>query len=135
MCKLSSITLGLDACRWFDNYLKDRSQAVRVDGIQSKPLELVKGVPQGSILGPLLFTLYIINIGDEIRKCQIHLYTDDTVMYCIASTADHALSLLETYFKTLQVYFIQLKLDAKKTHFMISIGSKSWLKIHLHLRA
>ena len=105
---LSSI--GLDACRWFHDYLKDRSQAVRVEGIQSKPLELVKGVPQGSILGPLLFTLYINNIGDEIRKCQIHLYADDTVMYSIASTAHQALSLLETDFKILQGYFIQLKL-------------------------
>ena len=111
----------MDACRWFHDYLKDRSQAVRVDGIQSEPLELVKGVPQGSILGPLLFTLYINNIGDEIRKCQIHLYADDTVMYSIASTADQALSLLATDFKILQGSFIQLKLvlNAKKTHFMI----------------
>lgn len=120
-----SLTLGLDACRWFLDFLKDRSQAVRVDGIQSEPLELVKGVPQGSILGPLMFTLYINNIGDEIRKCQIHLNADDTAIY--SSTADQALSL----------YFIQLKfvLNAKKTNFMILIGSKSWLKINLHLRA
>ena len=71
--KLSSIGLELDACRWFHDYLKDRSQAVRVDGIQSEPLELVKGVPQGSILGPLLFTLYINNIGDEISVKLIYM--------------------------------------------------------------
>ena len=111
-----SIGLGLDACRWFHDYLKDRSQAVGVDCIQSEQLELFQGVPQGSLLGPLLFTLYINNIGDGIRKCQIHLYADDTVMYSIASTADQALPLLETDFKVLQGYFIQLKLvlNAKK---------------------
>ena len=82
LCKLSLIGLGWDACRWFHDYLKDRGQAVRVDGIQLEPLELVKGVQQGSILSPLLFTLYINNIGDEIRKCKMYLYADDThVLY------------------------------------------------------
>jgi hypothetical protein len=68
-----------------------------------------------------MFTFYINNIGDEIRKCQIHLFADDSVMYSIASTADQALSLSETDFKILQGSFIQLKLvlNAKKTHFVI----------------
>ena len=69
LSNLSFIGLGPDACRWFSNYLMDRTQAVMVDGVKSEPLALLKGVPQGSIIGPLLFSLYINNIGDSIRKC------------------------------------------------------------------
>lgn len=120
LSKLSSIGVGTDACRWFYDYLKDRTQAVMVDGVKSDPLQLLKGVPQGSIIGPLLFSLYINNIGDDVRYCKFHLYADDTVMYSIAPTADQALMQLESDFRILQASLLQLKLvlNAKKTNVM-----------------
>ena len=60
MNKLSSIGLDTDACRWFQNYLNDRPQAIKVDVVKSEFLELHKEVPQDLILGPLLFTIYIL---------------------------------------------------------------------------
>lgn len=126
LSKLSSIGVGTDACRWFYDYLKDRTQAVMVDGVKSDSLQLLKGVPQGSIIGPLLFSLYINNIGDDVRYCKFHLYADDTVMYSIAPTADQALMQLESDFRILQGSLLQLKLvlNAKKTNVMFFSRSK-----------
>ena len=54
------------------------------DGVKSSYLDITKGVPQGSILGPVLFTIYVNNIGLSAKTCNINLYADDSVMYGIS---------------------------------------------------
>ena len=73
--------LGLDetTLQWFNSYLRKRSQCVTLNGITSDVLPLTYGVPQGSILGPILFTIYINEIAD-ILSCNVILYADDTVI-------------------------------------------------------
>ena len=67
--------------KWIGNYLTDRYQCVQYDGVKSDR-ELVKyGVPQGSILGPLLFLLQINDLAKIVRNCNIQMYADDTVIY------------------------------------------------------
>lgn len=83
LSNLSVLGLGTDACLWFQNDLSDRTQAIMIDRIKSTFLEVPKGVPQGSILGPLLFTLYIYYIGNTVNTCNIHLYADDTDIYSV----------------------------------------------------
>ena len=68
---------------WFTSYLSDRTQRVCIDGSFAISQILHYGVPQGSVLGPLLFLIYILPIGDIIRKYEMefHTYADDTQIY------------------------------------------------------
>jgi hypothetical protein len=58
--RLSGVGLSEHAVAWFANYLFDRTQCTQVDGLMSAKLSVCNHVPQGSVLGPLLFTIYII---------------------------------------------------------------------------
>lgn len=63
---------------FFSSYLLGRKQMVELDGARSNFVTVDRGVPQGSILGPLLFNLYTADLPAQIRFCTVHLYADDT---------------------------------------------------------
>jgi hypothetical protein len=68
---------------WIENYLTNRYQRVVINGIHSNYIKVSSGVPQGSILGPLLFIYYINDLGKFINpECQISLYADDSKISC-----------------------------------------------------
>ena len=77
--------LGLSeyALSWILSYLSARSQSIIIDGKHSKSVPLSYGVPQGSVLGPFLYTIYTLPLGDILRNFGIayHLYADDTQLY------------------------------------------------------
>ena len=66
------------ANNWFSSYLQNRSQYVSINGFNSKLEHIHCGVPQGSILGPLLFLIYINDLNCAIRYCSVHHFADDT---------------------------------------------------------
>ncbi len=72
-------TQGTELC-WFDNYLTDRQQCVRHGCNNSDFLPVSYGVPQGSILGPSLFTLYDNDLSLHVKQCNITLSADDTLL-------------------------------------------------------
>ena len=63
---------------WFRSYLSSRKQLVSVEGKNSKLLDVTCGVPQGSILGPLLFIIYINDMRFAIKHSNVHHFSDDT---------------------------------------------------------
>ena len=66
------------ANNWFSSYLKNRTQFVTINGFNSELKEINCGVPQGSILGPLLFLIYINDLHYSIKFCKVHHFADDT---------------------------------------------------------
>ena len=78
------------AFEWFSSYLSDRFQSVSVNGRVSSQKKLRHGVPQGSILGPVLFTAYTQPLSDIIsqRKCNHHKFADDTQLHKSSTPSD-----------------------------------------------
>ena len=81
LAKLKSMGFHSTALNWISSYLFNRSQQVITEKGESSWIDLINGVPQGSILGPLLFTILVSDISNEIKHCKYHLYADDTQLY------------------------------------------------------
>ena len=81
LSKLPMYGLKNKELSWFESYLFGRKHIVSYDGVLSETQTISCGVPQGSILGPLLFTLLINDIDTNLRTCEMTLYADDSVLY------------------------------------------------------
>ncbi len=79
--KLKHYGIRGSAHQWFKSYLTNRTQQVEIDGCTSDSLITVCGVPQGSVLGPLLFLLYINDLPNSTSKFNFRLFADDTKIY------------------------------------------------------
>ena len=77
LVKLWSFGITGNLWKWFEAYLFYRSQQVTINRCVSDPLPVVSGVPQGSILGPLLFLIFISNIPSSTIHSHIFLFADD----------------------------------------------------------
>ena len=67
---------------WFTSYLKNRFQLVQINGTKSESVNVKHRIPQGSILGPLLFTVFINDIIFEAKFSNLYIYADDTSISC-----------------------------------------------------
>ena len=75
--KIQQMGIVDNLLNWLENYISERYQKVVLNGVTSNVCFLESGVPQGSILGPLLFLIYINDIIDDM-ECHINLFADDT---------------------------------------------------------
>ena len=71
---------------WFKSYLSNRHQYVSINGYKSGLAAINCGVPQGSVLGPLLFLLYINDLNQAIKSCKVHHFADDTNLLCFSNS-------------------------------------------------
>ena len=71
---------------WFKYYLPTGNQYVSINSFDSGLTTINCGVPQGSVLGPLLFLLHINDLNQAIKFCKVHLFADDTNLLCLSNS-------------------------------------------------
>ena len=95
LSKLSHCGICGNAYYWFKSYLENRTQMCSINGSLSNNRPLTCGVPQGTILGPLLFLLYINDLPNCLSDCEPRMYADNTHL----TYAGDYLDILQLYFK------------------------------------
>ena len=93
LSKLQSLDFSQCALDWFQSYLSDRQQCVRIGDAVSKVLPLQFGVRQGSILGPVLFTIYVNDLLSVPKRCISASYVDDCKLYLSFSPTELSTSI------------------------------------------
>jgi putative NIF3 family GTP cyclohydrolase 1 type 2 len=106
---------------WISSYLNNRSQYVKYNDCESDLLKVVCGVPQGSILGPKLFIMYINDICNVSNKLKFILFADDTNIFYSHVNLDNLVSIVNDELKKLYDWFAvnKLSLNLLKTNYML----------------
>lgn len=111
---------------WFDSYLSSRRQSTVVGQAMSSVRKVSVGVPQGSILGPLLFAVYVSELSNCLKNTNVTLFADDTAFYCSSKSPIELQRLLNEDLYRLAQWLAghKLTLNISKSKFMLIGGSK-----------
>ena len=114
------------ASKWLTSYISSRQQFVSIDGVDSELKDVLCGVPQGSILGPKLFILYINDISRISMKLNCILFADDTNIFCSGNDLKVLCESMSLELKKLNEWFSEnkLSLNILKTSFMVFSNRK-----------
>ncbi|PVD26815.1 hypothetical protein C0Q70_11961 [Pomacea canaliculata] len=133
------VGIGGSALQWFHSYLSDRTQRVMVNQASSVTVPLLCGVPQGSVLGPVLFSIYTSQLGPLIEKHNVNrkMFADDTELYFSFSTDSESVSeavcAVEDCCLEVKSWMLRnkLKLNDEKTEAMLCGSKLSLSKVSL----
>lgn len=103
LLKLEAAGISGSLLHWFRSYLSNRKQRVVLPGVQSEWRSVRAGVPQGSILGPLLFLLFINDIVEDINS-NIRLFADDTSLFIVVDNPETAAEILNLDIKKIMMW-------------------------------
>lgn len=125
--KLACYGMDSTVINWFKSYLSNRSQRVFYNGSFSENKDVNLGVPQGSCLGPLLFSVYINDLPLVLKNARLQMYADDTTLYASAATVNNLSKRLKKELMSVTKWIKdnQLILNIPKTKTII-IGCKSF---------
>ena len=128
IAKLEAYGFGHSALTFVYDYMENRKQRTKVDGFYSSWSDLRKGVQQGSILGPLLFNIFINDIFYFVDKSKLANFADDTTVYTTEDTILNLLSVLKDESTTILNWFKtnEMKSNDDKCHLIIGNTNKSY---------
>jgi hypothetical protein len=124
--KLKKLGIKGSAHLWFSDYLKNRHQFVHLNGKNSSLLSILLGVPQGSILGPLLFLIYINDLPVCSRLLSL-LFADDATAFASGPNINELVTFVNNEFHKMTIYFRahKMALHPAKTKFILFTNSKT----------
>ena len=124
------------ALNWFKSYLTDRTQKVSINGELSNSCKITSGVPQGSVLGPLLFLLYINDMPLVSKLLKFHLFADDTSIFFsdqnlrnLENIVNHELTKVSDWLTA-----NKLTLNVEKSNFLIITSKQQNLSYQVDLK-
>ena len=129
--KLNAFGMDTNSVKLLHSYLTDRKQRVKINSVYSEFSEILNGVPQGSILGPLLFNIFMIDLFMSMDDTNIANYADDTTPYVCGNDITVVMKELETASVNILKWFNQngMKLNEEKCHVICNGGNDITAKI------
>ena len=81
LSKLNYYSIEYNTLKWIEDFLTSRTQTVIIDGVQSEKIHVTSGIPQGTVLDPIMFLVYINDINEYIKHSTLTLFADDSIIY------------------------------------------------------